>query len=58
LVQKGEKWVKALDFENDEVIIDPRVTKLRLMLFLSKFKNLVETKELFRQSGWCNVKII
>jgi hypothetical protein len=25
------KWRMKLDFENDEVIIDPRVTKLRLM---------------------------
>jgi hypothetical protein len=25
------KWQMKLDFENDEVIIDPRVTKLRLM---------------------------
>jgi len=38
---KGEKEVKALDFENDEVIIDPRVTKLRLgQVFLNKFKKL------------------
>lgn len=27
-----QKWRMKLDFENDEVIIDPRVTKLRLML--------------------------
>jgi hypothetical protein len=26
-----QKWRMKLDFENDEVIIDPRVTKLRLM---------------------------
>ena len=26
-----QKWRFRLDFENDEVIIDPRVTKLRLM---------------------------
>jgi len=34
-----QKWRMKLDFENDDVIIDKRVTKLRLMLFLSKFKN-------------------
>ena len=27
-----QAWRMKLDFENDEVIIDPRVTKLRLML--------------------------
>ena len=26
-----QKWRMKLDFENDEVIIDPRVTKLRLL---------------------------
>ncbi len=26
-----QKWRMKLDFENDDVIIDPRVTKLRLM---------------------------
>mgnify|MGYP001077532050 CR=1 FL=1 len=26
-----QKWRLKLDFENDEVIIDPRVTKLRLL---------------------------
>ncbi len=26
-----QKWRMKLDFENDEVIIDPRVTKLRLI---------------------------
>jgi hypothetical protein len=26
-----QAWRMKLDFENDEVIIDPRVTKLRLM---------------------------
>ena len=26
-----QKWRMKLDFETDEVIIDPRVTKLRLM---------------------------
>ena len=29
-----QKWRMKLDFENDEVIIDPRVTKLRLLVFL------------------------
>jgi hypothetical protein len=28
-----QKWRMKLDFENDEVIIDPRVTKLRLLTF-------------------------
>jgi len=28
-----QKWRMKLDFEHDEVIIDPRVTKLRLMEF-------------------------
>jgi hypothetical protein len=28
-----QKWRMKLDFERDEVIIDPRVTKLRLMVF-------------------------
>uniref|UniRef100_A0A7C6A903 Uncharacterized protein n=1 Tax=candidate division WOR-3 bacterium TaxID=2052148 RepID=A0A7C6A903_UNCW3 len=27
-----QKWRKKLDFENNEVIIDPRVTKLMLLL--------------------------
>jgi len=26
-----QKWRMKLDFENDTVVIDPRVTKLRLM---------------------------
>jgi len=26
-----QKWRMKLDFENDEIIIDPRVTKLRLL---------------------------
>ncbi|HAW50022.1 TPA: hypothetical protein DCX16_03620 [bacterium] len=28
-----QKWGMKLDFEHDEVIIDPKVTKLRLMKF-------------------------
>lgn len=28
-----QKWRMKLDFEHDEIIIDPRVTKLRLMIF-------------------------
>jgi len=29
-----QKWRFKLDLENEEVIIDPRVTKLRLLIFL------------------------
>jgi len=32
-----QKWRMKLDFENDDVIIDPRVTKLRLLCNLKKF---------------------
>jgi len=31
-----QKWRMRLDFENDEVIIDPRVTKLRLLIVRSE----------------------
>ena len=31
-----QKWRMKLDFDADEVIIDPRVTKLRLMKSLSR----------------------
>ncbi len=31
-----QKWRIKLDFEHDEVIIDPRVTKLRIILFKRK----------------------
>lgn len=33
-----QKWRMKLDFENDEVIIDPRVTKLRLLAVPEKDK--------------------
>ena len=33
-----QKWRMKLDFENDEVIIDPRVTKLRLLCGIRRLK--------------------
>lgn len=40
-----QKWRFKLDLENDEVIIDPRVTKLRLLTFLQFMVFLINGKE-------------
>lgn len=39
-----QKWRLKLNFETDEVIVDPRVTKLRLLRFLPVLTNQDESK--------------